>query len=215
MPSKISHDQQEQAPGPGERYLPDGVVRPVKILIVGSFGVGKTTLIGAVSEIEPLRTEEKMSAASVGVDHLDEASGKNTTTVAMDFGRRTLTETTVLYLFGMPGQQRFWNVWEGLADGAIGALVLVDTRRLEASFAVLDQLEEQDAGMPYAVAVNVFPDSPGYDLEEIGLALDLPAGTPVFTCDARDPGSSLRVLADLTRHAIAVETGYTLAKGSV
>ena len=124
-----------------DRYLPATVRQPVKILVVGAFGVGKTTLIGSVSEIVPLRTEETMTAASAGVDDLAGLEHKTTTTVAMDFGRITIGTEVVLYLFGAPGQRRFWGLWDGLADGAAGALVVVDTRRLESSFEVLDQLE--------------------------------------------------------------------------
>ena len=190
-----------------EHYLPDSIQRSAKILVTGSFGVGKTTLIGAVSEISPLRTEELMTTASIGTDDLAGLPGKETTTVAMDFGRITLTERVVLYLFGMPGQRRFWNPWAGLAEGAVGALVLVDTRRLEASFGVIDQLELQAEQLPFAVAVNAFPGSPRYDEEELREAMDLLPQTPVLRCDARDRASSIRALADLTGYALTVEKG--------
>jgi uncharacterized protein len=185
-----------------EHYLPESVERSAKILVVGSFGVGKTTLIGSVSEIDPLRTEELMTDASTGIDDLAGLPEKQTTTVAMDFGRITLTERVVLYMFGMPGQSRFWDPWAGLAEGAVGALVLVDTRRLDASFEVLDQLELQAEHLPYAVAVNVFPDSRRYEPAELRKAMDLLPDTPVLECDARDRASSVRALADLTRYAL-------------
>lgn len=185
------------------RYLPGTVRQPVKILVLGAFGAGKTTLIGSVSEIVPLCTEETMTAASAGVDDLAGLEGKTATTVAMDFGRITLSPHLVLYLFGVPGQRRFWNLWDGLADGAVGALVLVDTRRLEASFEVLDQLELRKQALPFAVAVNHFPGSGHYAPSELRRALDLLPQTPVTGCDARDRVSAVRALITLTEHAVA------------
>jgi signal recognition particle receptor subunit beta len=183
------------------RYVAPSVAQSVKILVVGAFGVGKTTLIGSVSEIAPLRTEESMTSASVGVDSLAGLDDKATTTVAMDFGRITLSAELVLYLFGTPGQRRFWDLWEGLAEGAVGALVLIDTRRLEESFEVFDQLETR-TGIPFAVAVNSFPDSPRYDVEKLRIALDLLPDTPIVECDARNRESSAQVLVKLVEHAI-------------
>jgi signal recognition particle receptor subunit beta len=177
-----------------ERYLPGTVKRSTKILVVGSFGVGKTTLIGSVSEIVPLRTEETMTVASMGVDDLAGLQDKMTTTVAMDFGRITLNPSVVLYLFGTPGQRRFWDLWDGLADGAAGALVLVDTRRLEGSFEVLDQLELRKDGLRHTA-------------EELRQALDLLPETPIVFCDARDRHSSVEALIALTAYALAAQEG--------
>ncbi|MGH3761733.1 GTP-binding protein [Actinophytocola sp.] len=188
-----------------ERYVSPTVAQSVKILVVGAFGVGKTTLIGSVSEIAPLRTEETMTTASVGVDSLAGLDGKTTTTVALDFGRITVSPEIVLYLFGTPGQRRFWDLWEGLADGAVGVLVLVDTRRLEDSFEVLDQLELRTS-MPFAVAINQFPGAPQYRTEQLRDALDLLPDTPIVWCDARGRDSSAGALITLVEHALRSST---------
>ncbi|MGB8940658.1 MAG: ATP/GTP-binding protein [Streptomyces sp.] len=188
--------------GPG-KYLTSSVAGAAKILVVGPLGVGKTTLIGTVSEIKPLSTEAVMTQAGARVDTVV-AGGKTTTTVALDFGRMTIDGELVLYLFGTPGQQRFLPAWRDLAKGALGALALVDTRDLEASFDALGNLEE--LGLPFAVAVNVFPGSPQHAVDDLRAALDLLPGTPVVNCDARDPASSVRALIVLVQHLIHVAT---------
>ncbi|SDD49948.1 Signal recognition particle receptor subunit beta, a GTPase [Streptomyces sp. LaPpAH-199] len=190
-------------PPAGGKYLDSNVAGAAKILVVGPLGVGKTTLIGTVSEIEPLSTEASMTQAGVRVDP-DVDSGKRTTTVALDFGRLTIDGDLVLYLFGTPGQQRFLPAWRDLAKGALGALALVDTRDLAASFDALDNLEDLD--LPFAVAVNVFPSGPRYDADDIRTALDLLPDTELVTCDARDRTSSIRALIALVRHLIHVAT---------
>ncbi|WP_175408398.1 ATP/GTP-binding protein [Streptomyces sp. TRM64462] len=177
-------------------------VEPVtlKILVAGGFGVGKTTLVGAVSEIRPLRTEENLTEAGRPVDDLHGVESKSTTTVAMDFGRITLREDLVLYLFGTPGQDRFWFLWDELAQGALGAVVLADTRRLEDSFAAIDYFERR--GIPFAVAVNRFEGTGTYPAETVRAALDLDAGVPLLMCDARARESVKEVLVAVVQHAM-------------
>ncbi|MFI6104632.1 GTP-binding protein [Streptomyces sp. NPDC051310] len=193
------------ARGPrSEDVLPATATTAVKVVIVGGFGVGKTTLVGSVSEIRPLTTEETMTQAGVGVDDTAGIGGKTSTTVAMDFGRISINEQLVLYLFGTPGQERFWFLWRGLFEGALGAVVLVDTRRLEVSFDVIGRLEER--GVPFVVAVNSFPDAPAYPVEELRGALDLPPSVPIVPCDARQRSSGKDVLMTLMRYLQTLAT---------
>ena len=179
----------------------DGTLTAHKILIAGGFGAGKTTLVSAISEVRPLLTEEPLSTASVGRDNLRGLPNKTTTTVALDFGRITLGARIVLYLFGMPGQERFSFMWDELAYGALGAVILADTRRLADCFASVDYFERHDT--PFVVAVNCFDDAPHYDTDDVRIALDLDPGTPVLLCDARDRESVKDVLITLVRHVLA------------
>lgn len=182
-------------------YVRDTVQVAAKLLVVGPFGVGKTTLIGAVSEIKPLRTEEVMTQAGAVVDDLTGIRDKTTTTVALDFGRLTLGDDLALYLFGTPGQARFAQIWRDLVRGAYGALVLADSRYLEQSFEVLGMVEQY--GLPHAVALNTFPDTPGHPEEELRQALDLAPETPLVACDARSRESARDALVALVRHLYA------------
>ncbi|GAA4673715.1 ATP/GTP-binding protein [Streptomyces chumphonensis] len=182
-------------------YLPDRDQTLMKIVVTGPFAVGKTTFIRTLSEIPTLHTEEVMTQASAPHDDLVGVPGKTTTTVATDFGRLTLADDLVLYLFGTPGQHRFLPLWQDIARGALGALVLADTRRLDHSFEVMDLVEEQ--GLPYVVAVNTFPESPHHPDEVLRKHLDLHPGTPLLQLDARERSGCARALVALSEHVLA------------
>jgi signal recognition particle receptor subunit beta len=174
---------------------------PLKILVAGGFGAGKTTFVGAVSEIPPLTTEQHMTALSVGVDDTAAVPDKTTTTVAMDFGRITVDQQLILYLFGTPGQARFWFMWDELARGAVGAVVLADLRRAGDCFPAIDYFE--DRRLPFVVAANAFPGTTAVSLASVRDALALPRGCPLVRMDAREPRSCLDTLVVLTEHALA------------
>ena len=196
----------DYAPAEAGRLPGDAALELVslKVLVAGGFGAGKTTFVRSLSEIPPLTTEADLTELSVGVDDVAAVPGKTTTTVAMDFGRITVDQQMLLYLFGTPGQARFWFMWDVLAHGAVGAVVLVDLRRVDDCFAAIDYFE--DRRLPFVVAANRFPGTDVFSDDAVSSALVLPPGCPLVRMDARDPRSSLDTLVALVEHALERST---------
>ncbi len=195
--SKLSNDYMQRQL---EAILPPPT--PVKVVVAGGFGVGKTTLVGAISDIKPLTTEAAMTAQSIGIDNRGDVTTKTTTTVAMDFGRTRLDDTLMMYIFGTPGQDRFGFMWDDLVHGALAAVVLVDTRRLDDSYAAVDYFENRE--LPFIVAVNVFDGQARPDLDEVRDLIDLDPSTPISYVDARDKQSVKEVVLAGLRHSLRV-----------
>ncbi|WP_433477623.1 GTP-binding protein [Spirillospora sp. CA-142024] len=195
----------------GPPGLADRPLVTTKILIAGGFGAGKTTMVGSISEIRPLHTEEPLTDRGVAVDDVSGIGAKETTTVAMDFGRITLSDQLLLYLFGTPGQERFWFMWDELASGAIGAVVLADTRRLKSCFPAIDYFERR--GVPFVVAVNCFDGVRTHRAQDVAIALDLDPDVPVVLCDVRRRESSKEVLVALMEHVLTWPDEEEVAHG--